>query len=174
MNLAPKRKSKRELSFSKSTHLVLRLKPHLPPLFAPRDLFLRKKIFRCADKYDIRIYDLVFNHTHLHGVLLLPNRKGYVSFIRELTAMITNHFTHSLSIPGLVFKRIFSKRPFLRSTPWGRAYRALQKYMMKNENESGVSQLKFNEKAREEMAAIRSSPAEQRTLFDFQIKKESI
>lgn len=163
------RKSKRELSFKKSTHLVLRLKSHLPPLFAPRDLLLREEIFSCADKYGIRIYHLVFNHTHLHSVMLLPNRKAYAAFIRELTAKITHHFTQGLNIPGVVFKKVFSKRPFLRATPWGKAYRALEKYMHKNERESGVKQSEFSRIARSKIPSLNPNPSKQMNLFKLQV-----
>lgn len=164
-----KRKAKRELCFTQSTHLVLRLKPNLPPLFAPRDFSLRDKIFRCADKYGVRIYNLVFNHTHLHSVVLLPNRKKYASFIRELTAMITHHFTQCANIPGLIFRKIFSNRPFLRATPWGKAYRALQRYMTKNERESGVTQYDFNILARSKQFWRKTTCPAQENLFEIQI-----
>lgn len=164
-----KRKSKRELSFRKSTHLVLRLRTNLPSLFAPRDHVLREDIFRCADKYGIKIYNLVFNHSHLHGVLLLPNRAKYVSFIRELTAMITRHFNQSANIPGLLFKNIFSKRLFLRSVPWGKAYRTLQLYMRKNEAESGVAQGEFNGLTRLAMIRRKFNLPKQMDIFELQV-----
>jgi REP element-mobilizing transposase RayT len=138
--LINKRRTTRPLSFKQSTHLVLRLKNGLPPLFNPRDQKLRSHILKLAQKYNIRVYQLIFNHSHLHGVFLLSNRTAYVQFIRELTGYAVQHFTSSLNIPGLIFRRIFSNRPFTRSVPWGRAYKTLLRYMKKNELESGVSQ----------------------------------
>ena len=88
--LKNKRKSKRILSFTKPTHLVLRLKQNLPPLFDPHDFKLRRNIFRLASKYEIKIYGLVLNHTHVHGAILLPERANYVNFIRELTSFLTD------------------------------------------------------------------------------------
>jgi hypothetical protein len=44
-HLKNKRKSQRPLSFKKTTHLVLRLKPLLPSLMNPRDKNLRKGFF---------------------------------------------------------------------------------------------------------------------------------
>lgn len=141
-----KRKTMRQLSFHQSTHFILRLREGLPTFFEPRDQKLRQHIFRIAEKYKIRVYDLVLNHSHMHSVLLLPNRKSYVRFVRELTSFITNYFEKCLSIPWLKLKRIFSSRPFARSVPWGRAYEILIRYMRKNEAESGYSQPLVREK----------------------------
>jgi len=82
--------------------------------------------------------------THLHASLLLPERKYYVSFIRELAAFLVSYFTKSLNIQGLVFRKIFAHRPYTRIVLWGRAYRALKKYMKKNERESGVKQMELD------------------------------
>ena len=127
-----RRKTKRSLHFKMSTHLILRLKELLPPLFEPRDQELRYFIYRLARKYNIQIYRLIFNHSHMHGVMLLPSRKNYVSFIRELTSYLPQYFTKRLNVFGLQFRQIFKSRPFTRSTP-------LQ-YMDKNEIESGWAQ----------------------------------
>jgi REP element-mobilizing transposase RayT len=135
-----KRKVQRLLSFKHSTHLVLRLKHGLPPLFSPRDQKLRRHILKLAQKYNIRVYQLILNHSHLHGVILLSNRSSYVQFIRELTGYAVQHFTRSISMPGFKFKNIFLSRPFTRSVSWGLAYKALLSYMRKNEIESGVKQ----------------------------------
>ena len=88
-----KRKSQRPLDFQKTTHLVLRLKPLLPSLLSPRDKNLRKGFQKLADKYNIKVYQLVFNHSHLHAALLFPCRKSYVSFIKELTSKMVNYFS---------------------------------------------------------------------------------
>jgi REP element-mobilizing transposase RayT len=141
VKLYKKRKSLRPLSFHNSTHLVLRLKDGLPLLFDPHDKRLKNHVFQIAKKYQIRIYHLIFNHTHMHAAILLMNRKSYVSFIRELTAFLVKYFTDQLKIPGLIFKNIFAYRPYTRSVLWGKAYRILVNYMKKNELESGVRQM---------------------------------
>ena len=87
------RKIKRPLSFKNSTHLVLRLKANLPQLFEPRDFRLRKHFFQIAEKYNIRVYRLIFNHTHVHAAVLFPDRLQYVRFIRELTSFLVRYFT---------------------------------------------------------------------------------
>lgn len=140
-----RRKTMRPRHFKRSTHLVLRLKELLPSLFEPRDQKLRHLIYQLAQKYNIRIYRLVLNHSHLHAVTLLPNRQSYTFFIRELTAAVTQYFTKRLNVFGVQFRRIFKSRPFTRGTPWGRAYKILLQYMDKNEIESGRMQKTENE-----------------------------
>jgi REP element-mobilizing transposase RayT len=133
-----KRKSQRPLDFNKTTHLVLRLKPLLPSLMNPRDKNLRKGFCKIADKYNIKIYQLVFNHSHLHAAILIPDRESYVSFIRELTSKLVSYFSRTTKIQ---FKKIFLNRPFTRIVEWGKGFRKLMNYLVKNEKESGVKQL---------------------------------
>ena len=144
-HLNNKRKSQRPLNFKKATHLVLRLKPLLPSLFNPRDKNLRNGFQNIADKYNIKVYQLVFNHSHLHASLLLPSREAYVGFIKELTSKLVNYFTKTTKIK---FRKIFLFRPFTRIVEWGKGIRILQNYLLKNENESGFKQICFDIKSR--------------------------
>jgi REP element-mobilizing transposase RayT len=137
-HLKHKRKSQRPLDFKKTTHLVLRLKPLLPSLMNPRDKNLRKGFYKIADKYNIKVYQLVFNHTHLHTAILMPDRQAYVSFIRELTSKLVSYFS---KITKVRFKKIFLNRPFTRIVEWGKGFQKLMSYFVKNEIESGVQQL---------------------------------
>ena len=137
--LLKKRKSKRPLDFKKTTHLVVRLKPLLPALLSPRDKNLRNGFQKIAEKYNIKVYQLVFNHSHLHAVILLPNRESYVSFIKELTSKLVRYFSKTIKIN---LKKIFEYRPFTRIVDWGKGIRTLNNYMLKNEKESGIKQVK--------------------------------
>lgn len=142
--LIQKRKSKRPLDFKKSTHLVLRLKDHLPKLFNPRDPKLRKLFLVVAGKYDIKFYDLIFNHSHVHAVIKIPDRESYVKFVRELTSNVVAYFTNSCRIK---FKNIFVHRPWTRVVNWGKSFHILKKYMLKNELESGFQQIHLSPKS---------------------------
>jgi REP element-mobilizing transposase RayT len=153
-----KRKSQRPLDFKKTTHLVLRLKPLLPSLMNPKDKNLRKGFCKIADKYNIKVYQLVFNHSHLHGAILIPDRQAYVSFIRELTSKLVLYFSKSTRVR---FKKIFLNRPFTRIVEWGKGFRKLMDYLVKNEKESGVQQVQFNSKEK-----IRSNESGQLLLFE--------
>jgi REP element-mobilizing transposase RayT len=153
-----KRKSQRPLDFKKTTHLVLRLKPLLPSLMNPRDKNLRKGFCKIADKYNVKVYQLVFNHSHLHAAILIPNRESYVSFIRELTSKLVSYFSKSTKVR---FKKIFLNRPFTRIVDWGKGIQKLMSYLVKNEIESGVRQVQFNSKEK-----IRSKESGQLLLFE--------
>jgi REP element-mobilizing transposase RayT len=156
-----KRKSQRPLDFKKTTHLVLRLKPLLPALMNPRDKNLRKGFCKIADKYNIKIYQLVFNHSHLHAAILIPDRHAYVSFIRELTSKLVAYFSRTTKVQ---FKKIFLNRPFTRIVQWGKGFGKLMNYFVKNEKESGVQQVQFNSKEK-----IRSKESGQLLLFELSI-----
>jgi hypothetical protein len=133
-----KRKSQRPLDYKKTTYLVLRLKPLLPSLLNPRDKNLRKGFCKIADKYNIKVYQLIFNHTHLHAAILIPDRQAYVSFVRELTSKLVAYFSRTTKIK---FKKIFLNRPFTRIVEWGKGFQKLMNYLVKNEKESGVKQI---------------------------------
>ncbi len=137
-HLKRKRKSQRPLDFEKCTHLVLRLKEHLPSLFDPRDQDLRKLFTEIAEKHEIRVYQTVMNHTHVHASLLIPNRKAYVRFVRELCSRLVSYWSDLI---GIKLRRVFESRPFSRIVAWGRSYQILNQYLKKNEIESGVQQL---------------------------------
>ena len=139
--LKNKRKSKRPLDFKKTTHLVVRLKPFLPSLLSPRDKNLRKGFEKIAAKYNIKVYQLVFNHCHLHAAILFPNRESYVRFIKELTSKLVRYFSMSTKIK---LRKIFLHRPFTRIVEWGEGIRKLNNYLIKNEKESGFKQIKLS------------------------------
>ena len=161
-HLVNKRKLRRPLDTKKPMHLVLRLKEQLPSLFSPKDPQLRKGFHQLAEKYNIKTYLLVFNHTHVHAEILIPDRKSYVRFIRELTSRFVRYFTRST---GIRFTKIFENRPFTRIISWGRGVEIMNCYMRKNERESGVKQVAKginSQKQRSEMNQFEF-------LFDFQI-----
>ncbi len=135
--LFKKRKSKRPLSTKNPTHLVLRLKNRIPSLFNPRDRNLKNLFLSLAEKNEVKIYHLVFNHTHCHCVIMLKHRQNYIRFIRELTSRLVAYFTKQIKVN---LKRIFDARPWTRIIQWGKDFMTISNYMKKNEKESGVLQ----------------------------------
>jgi hypothetical protein len=109
----------------------------------PKDKNLRKGFCKITEKYNIKVYQIVFNHSHLHAAILIPNRQAYVSFIRELTSKLVVYFSKTTKIQ---FKKIFLNRPFTRIVEWGKGFQKLMNYLVKNEIESGVQQVQFNSK----------------------------
>ncbi len=69
----------------------------------------------------------------------MPDRQAYVSFIKELTSKLVAYFS---KITKVRFKKIFLNRPFTRIVEWGKGFRKLMNYLVKNEKESGVQQVK--------------------------------
>ncbi len=135
--LYKKRKSARPLAFNKAMHLVLRLNERLPSFFNPKDSQLRIVILKMAEKYEIKTYRLILNHTHLHMLIKLRDRSSYINFIKEITAKLTQNFSDET---GIKLNKIFNNRPWTRVVEWGRPFDLLCKYMDKNEKESKAFQ----------------------------------
>lgn len=56
-------------------HLVLKL--NSVKVFTPTNKLLRSLIFRIAEKYGIKIYELALNHNHIHAFLKVKTKGGY-------------------------------------------------------------------------------------------------
>jgi REP element-mobilizing transposase RayT len=137
-HLVGKRKSKRPLSEEDVIHFILRLKEGLPAFFSPRDEDLRSLFLAVAKKHEVQIYQVVFNHTHLHAGLGLKDRKSYNSFVREFSSKVVAYISKSI---GIQLKNIFLDRPFTRVVSGARGVMKLENYLKKNERESGVPQV---------------------------------
>ena len=133
--------------------MALRLKDGQPAFFSPRDQKLRRGFYQIARKYEIQVEELILNHTHLHAVIAIRDRKSYQGFIRELTSKIVSYLSRSI---GVRLKGIFSERPFTRIAKWGRGLMILSQYMRKNEKESQVLQQHDSSLGLCRMAGIRS------------------
>jgi REP element-mobilizing transposase RayT len=136
-HLIGKRKAKRPLNNQDITHFILRLKENLPAFFSPKDEALRELFCTVANKHEVHIQQLVFNHTHLHAALLIKDRECYNAFARELTSKIVAHLS---KVIGVKLKDIFAHRPFTRIVSGPRGLMTLENYLMKNERESRVKQ----------------------------------
>ena len=69
------------LSFIESFNKSSWYKP--PPLFEPRDQESRQLIYKLAQKYNIRIYRLIFNHSHMH-TRSIPWGRAYKILLRYM------------------------------------------------------------------------------------------
>ncbi len=138
IRLYNKRKAIRPLEFNKPIHLVLRLNERIPAFFNPKDKKLKILILHTAAKYNVQMYHLVLNHTHVHTVIKMKDRGSYVGFIREITSKLTLYFSNQI---GIKLKRIFDHRPWSRIVNWGKGFQILCEYMSKNERESGTFQV---------------------------------
>lgn len=106
------RKKKRPLSTRLPIHLVLRSSHNE----SARALSYRMKrnrmlLERVARKFQIKVYQSVFNYTHVHLVIKVPSREAYVSFIRlfssglaELAALKEGKLFTQCNGPALIIK----------------------------------------------------------------------
>ncbi len=140
--LKGKRKEKRPLSDKKPMHLILR--SDSVKVFTPTNKSLKSLIYKTAEKYSIKIYELALNHTHIHFVMKLKNKEIYNAFIRELTskmAIAIRRFLKNISQSDpntncIDLKTILSHRPFSRILNWGKDFQNCIDYVILNIDES--------------------------------------
>lgn len=128
--LIGKRKSLRPLSTKHPIHLVL--KSCQTRVFAPGNRSLEKLIRKIATKYQIKIYDLALNWSHIHFLIRIPSRKNYNAFVRELSSLLATKIR--LAKPNL--KAIFTLRPFTRILTWGKEFKTAFDYHLLNKLEA--------------------------------------
>src|SRR5437868_4207923 len=140
--LEGKRKVARPLSTKVPIHLILKSKG-LPSstdkptkkctLFNPRNRELKKIIRTYANKYQITIYDMALNWSHIHLAVRIPSRAAYLAFIRTLTAKLIFYFSRLIKqkLTGL-----FSLRPYTRILSWGRELKTVLDYIILNQLEA--------------------------------------
>ena len=78
--LAGKRKTKRPLSTKHPIHLII--KSCHQCLFNPGNPSLEKLIHETAVKFNIKIYDLALNWSHIHFLIRISDQRNYNAFIR--------------------------------------------------------------------------------------------
>lgn len=128
--LIGKRKSLRPLSTKHPIHLVL--KSCQRGVFAPGNQSLEKLIRKIAFKYQIKVYDLALNWTHIHFLIRISSRKNYNGFVRELSSLLANKIR--LAKPNLT--AIFTLRPFTRILTWGKQFKSVFDYHLLNKLEA--------------------------------------
>jgi REP element-mobilizing transposase RayT len=142
-SLIGKRKSKRPLSTKESIHLILRTDPSFSGhLFSPLYTHSMRILKKTARMYNIKIYEIAFNFTHVHLVIKLKEESDYHKFIRVLTSRLS--FLARARVqqmdPTKNSKKIniFQFRPYTRIVAWGRSFQTLLNYITKNQVESEV------------------------------------
>ena len=118
-----KRKVRRPLSRKKSIHLVLKCHKKLS-LFENKKL-LQVLIKKYGQRFCLKVYEISIQHDHIHFLVRIPNRENYIKFIRSLTGQMAKKLG----------KGLFKFLPFTRIVDWGAAYRKVQAYLQKNEDE---------------------------------------
>jgi REP element-mobilizing transposase RayT len=129
-----KRKTKRPLSTKLPIHLILRANQHVErkektKVFSYRSQKNIRILQTVAKKFHIKVYQSVFNYTHLHLIIVIPTRRAYIGFVRVLTAKLS-------SLAGLKRGVFFALRPYTRIANWGHEFQILVNYMKKNFREA--------------------------------------
>ena len=129
--LSGKRKGARPLSTAKPIHLVL--KSTGSSFFSPGNRSIEKLIRDQANKYQIKVYELSLNWSHVHLLMKLPSREKYNAFIRTATALIVAFVSKKkcTALSGL-----FDLRPFTRVLSWGRDLKNVFDYHELNDQEA--------------------------------------
>lgn len=84
--LIGQRKTQRPLSIKKPIHLVLRSSQS--KVFVPWNKSLEELIYKTAKQFNIKIYDLSLNWSHIHSIIMIKDRMDYVRFVRALTSIL--------------------------------------------------------------------------------------
>jgi REP element-mobilizing transposase RayT len=126
-----KRKEARPLSTKHPIHLTLKSTGN--SFFYPSNRALDKLIRNCADKYNIKIYDLALNWSHIHAMILIPTREAYKAFIKTLTSLIVELISKQR---GRKLTQIFDLLPYTRILSWGREFKKVLEYIIQNQMEA--------------------------------------
>jgi REP element-mobilizing transposase RayT len=129
--LKGKRKEARPLSTKHPIHLILKSTGN--SFFYPSNRALDKLIRESAHKYNIKIYDLALNWSHIHAVILIPPREAYKFFIKTLTSLIVELVSKQ---KGRDLSKIFDLRPYTRIISWGREFKKVLEYIIQNQLEA--------------------------------------
>jgi REP element-mobilizing transposase RayT len=123
--LLQKRKSARPLSVKAPIHLVLRGDISRSGSLLKYRRFIESELRKWSEHFNIKIYDQALCSNHIHLCLKLTTLEGYRNFAR----VIAGRFAFKLKIKWML-------RPFTRIVSWGRAFKALQKYILQNHEEA--------------------------------------
>ncbi|MEZ0390879.1 MAG: transposase, partial [Pseudobdellovibrionaceae bacterium] len=128
--LKGKRKTKRPLSTKLPLHLILKACEKL--VFSPGNLSLERLIHNQAQKFNVKIYELAVNWSHIHLIIKIKERENYNQFIRSLCSILAAKVRARK--PHL--KTLFTLRPFTRLISWGRDFKSVVEYLILNQMEA--------------------------------------
>jgi hypothetical protein len=128
-------KEKRTISIRKPIHLVLRSK-HATYLWSFLHKNNRGKVdavfMKQAKLNGIKVYGYENVGNHLHANLLVPSRAAYRKFIRAISGLIPRIVMGCERGRASVLEKFWDARPFTLILEWGRQFRALKRYFLKN------------------------------------------
>lgn len=125
-------RGKRPLSTKKPIHVTMRSttavgRRSLLNRYASQ--ITQSTLAECAKKAGVRIYRYQNVGNHIHLVIRLHHRQSWSRFIRSFTSLL------KLRLEQLwreSISRLFDLRPFTRVCSWGREFKTLSDYALKN------------------------------------------
>lgn len=120
------RKIQRPLSTKSAIHLIL--KSQHKGIFNPSNQSLLRLIRSQAEKFNIRLYEVAVNWSHIHMVIKIKSREDYLKFIRALTSLIAMRAQKA--------QKVFTLRPFTRLVAWGKDFENIIQYQILNQLEA--------------------------------------
>jgi REP element-mobilizing transposase RayT len=91
-------------------------------------------VHETAEKYGVRVHRFSNVGNHLHLLISTKTRRGFQSFLRVLTGAIALLVTGTRK--GNPIGKFWDKLAFSRVLCWGREFRVVEVYVVKNELES--------------------------------------
>lgn len=83
----------------------------------------------CARRSGVRVYRYQNVGNHIHMVVRLRRRSSWLAFSRSFTSLLKARLE---LLWGIRIKKLFDHRPFTRVGTWGREFRTLSEYTLKN------------------------------------------
>lgn len=125
-------KNQRPLSFKRPIHLVMRSTLAKGSLSLLKfDGSVRKIFERQSKKFGVKIYRFANAGNHLHLIIFPRSRQAYRSFIRSVTGLVAR-LVLRVQRGKSKKPRFWDKRPFTRIANWGKDFRGLCNYLLRN------------------------------------------
>jgi len=143
-------KKPRPISTKNSMHLTLRSsKAKGERSFTAnrqRRLLIENKIHEVAEKFGVNIYKLAIVGNHIHILLRVTYRRGFISFLRSITGIIARIILGTergqakagggTEARRTKSTRFWDQRPWTRVVSWMKDFTNVKNYVQKNFNEA--------------------------------------
>jgi hypothetical protein len=127
-------REERPISAKRPMHLVMKsslAKGELSFLRACRAKRIESLVFRMGREHKVKVYRFANSGNHLHILVLPSSRKAFNRYIRALSGVIARVTLNVQRGNGLRLK-FWDARPFTRIVEWGRAFKSVCNYILKN------------------------------------------
>jgi hypothetical protein len=108
-------------------------KGHLSLLFFDKEI--KKIIKKQSENCQIQVYGIANAGNHLHFVCVMKSIRGWKTFIRAVGGLIAR-LVLKAERGSAVGAKFWQGRPWTRILSWGRAYKAVKKYISLNKLEA--------------------------------------